>query len=85
MKHQAYKDSKEFNEEIDRLTALKQSIEDGTTNLESLSPEDLILLDFIYQLEVLIIQDELSHQEEVLDIYKEELREAISYLKNRKV
>lgn len=85
MKHQTYKESTAFNEEIDRLTKIKESIEKGNTKLEELSPEDIILLDFIYQLEVFIIKDELAYQREVLDEYKDELREAIEYLKNRKV
>lgn len=74
-----------FNEEMKRLNSLKAGLENGEIAVESLSPEDMLLLDFIYQLEILMIEDEISYQRDVLDEYKEELREAINYLKNRKV
>jgi hypothetical protein len=70
--------------EKNRIDNLKYKFENGIISKEDLNPDDALLLSFMYQLEIISLDDQIAEQNETLEEYKERLKNAIDYLKNKK-
>lgn len=73
----------EYLKEKDRLEVLRYNFENGLIKSEEITPDDTLLLSFMYQLEMLSLDNKIKEQKEILDEYKVRLKNAIDYLKNK--
>lgn len=73
----------EYLKEKDRLGVLRYNFENGLIKSEEITPDDTLLLSFMYQLEMLSLDNKIKEQKEILDEYKVRLKNAIDYLKNK--
>lgn len=68
---------------IKRIEDLKIRFEEGNIAQKDMNVDDVILLDFMYQLELFDLEDDIKTQSQILENYKKRLRDAIDFLKNK--
>ena len=68
---------------IKRIADLKIRFEEGNIAQKDMNVDDVILLDFMYQLELFDLEDNIKTQSQILENYKKRLRDAIDFLKNK--
>ncbi len=68
---------------IKRIEDLKIRFEEGNIAQKDMNVDDVILLDFMYQLELFDLEDNIKTQSQILENYKKRLRDAIDFLKNK--
>lgn len=68
---------------IKRIEDLKIRFEEGDIAQKDMNVDDVILLDFMYQLELFDLEDNIKTQSQILENYKKRLRDAIDFLKNK--
>ena len=68
---------------IKRIGDLKIRFEEGNIAQKDMNVDDVILLDFMYQLELFDLEDNIKTQSQILENYKKRLRDAIDFLKNK--
>lgn len=73
-----------YREELERLKALREEFEAGRTSQDEMNPEDVILLNLIYKLEILDLEYSIDKEREILEDYKQRMRNAIDFLKSKK-
>ncbi len=66
-----------------KLVKLRADFESGKIKQENMSNDEIALLSFVYQLQILDLDEEISEQKQNLEAYKIRLKNAIEYLKNK--
>lgn len=65
------------------LQILREDFESGKIKQEDMSMEQALLLNFVYELEMINLDEEIEDEKEILNGYKTRLKEAIKYLKSK--
>ncbi len=67
----------------EKLVKLRADFESGKIKQENMSNDEIALLSFVYQLQMLDLDEEISEQKKYVEEYKIRLKNAIEYLKNK--
>lgn len=76
--------NQELNKFERRFNSLKSDFESGKITEADMTKEEAMLLSFIYQLETIELETQISCDDALLDNYKSRLKTAIEYLKKKK-
>lgn len=72
-----------YLKEKDRIDKIRYNFENGIISSNDITPDDTLLLSFMYQLEILSLDSRIKEQKEILEGYKVRLKNAIEYLKSK--
>lgn len=73
-----------ISKNLNELENIRQNFESGNISLDEISIDDVRLLNLIYDLEILETEENINQIDMKLESYKNRMRAAIEYLKNKK-
>ena len=74
---------KTYLREVKRIEELRSKFEVGKISQKDMALEDVIQLNFMYELEILGMDIEIEEKKRTLEGYKERLKNAIEYLRGK--
>ena len=74
---------KTYLREVKRIEELMSKFEEGKISQKDMALEDVIQLNFMYELEILGMDIEIEEKKRTLEGYKERLKNAIEYLRGK--
>ena len=74
---------KTYLREVKRIEELRSKFEEGKISQKDMALEDVIRLNFMYELEILGMDIEIEEKKRTLEGYKERLKNAIEYLRGK--
>ncbi len=74
---------KTYLREVKRIEELRSKFEEGKISQKDMALEDVIQLNFMYELEILGMDIEIEEKKRTLEGYKERLKNAIEYLRGK--
>ena len=74
---------KTYLREVKRIEELRSKFEEGKISQKDMALEDVIQLNFMYELEILGMDIKIEEKKRTLEGYKERLKNAIEYLRGK--